>query len=83
MESTWSQCLCQFQLSVTRHIFNKICFTARLFEGPGGRDPGSTRSYKKDCSAEGLFIVLSVSDHNNNNDAIFHCVVSRRMQLLN
>jgi hypothetical protein len=26
--------------------------------------------------------VLSVSDHNNNHDIIFHCAVSRRMQLL-
>jgi hypothetical protein len=27
--------------------------------------------------------VLSVSDHNCNNDVIFHCVVSRRMQMFN
>jgi hypothetical protein len=41
MESTWSQCLCPFQLSVTRHIFTKICNTAILFEGPVRRDPGA------------------------------------------
>jgi hypothetical protein len=42
MESTWSQCLCPFHLSVTRHILTKICYTGSLFEGPIPRDPGAT-----------------------------------------
>jgi hypothetical protein len=33
---TWFQCLCLFQLSVTRHIFNKICYTKSDWESSLG-----------------------------------------------
>ena len=83
MQSTWYQCLCPFQFSVTRHIFTKICFTANLYEGPVRRDPSATPFRKRKIVLFKVYLlVLTISDHNNNHDEIFHCVAIRQMQLL-